>query len=433
MATKKIAANLDLLTNQLTNFAIENVENVDKLSTLDLTQKGRIVFCTDDHSLHLYNGSAWVKLAEGTDASSAVNALKLELDDTKVKLNGEGIAFKAGTGLSVTGDATNKNITYGISGLSFKEDNGKMNLMAGDSTTLASFETAKFIKDGMLKTVVGPYTATENGNWQVTVDSKTVTFSPVKKGSTYLGLVWDTNVNDNTDTFTTSLLDVSTLVDVYTAGDGLDLNDGKFSIKIGAQDEGFLTFDENGHLITEDIDRAISDAVADSKAVIDTSISAINTSIDSVKTDISNQGSTLASLSAKITDVEKAYETADDALLGTSSDDANTNTIYGVRNYATSVARLMGGFNFSKQVTNGTTLSLYANTTANATSNNASYMIDLASISVRNKAGERIEVEVKTLTASNTPAVALSWSGITPTASDPLTVNYRVILNQTGA
>lgn len=429
MATKKIAANLDLLTNQLTNFAIENV---DKLSTLDLTQKGRIVFCTDDHSLHLYNGSEWVKLAEGTDASSAVNALKLALDGTTVKLNGEGIAFKAGTGLSVTGDATNKNITYGISGLSFKEDNGKMSLMAGDNTTLASFDTAKFIKDGMLKTVVGPYTATENGNWQVTVDSKTVTFSPVKKGSTYLGLVWDTNVNDTTDTFTTSLLDVSTLVDVYTAGDGLELNDGKFSIKIGAQDEGFLYFDQGG-LATRGIDRAISDAVADSKAVIDTSIRAINTSIDSVKTDISNQGSTLASLTTKITDVEKAYKIADGALLGTSSDDANTNTIYGVRNYATSVARLMGGFNFSKQVTSGATLSLYANTTANATSNNASYMIDLASISVRNKAGERIEVEVKTLTASNTPAVALSWSGITPTASDPLTVNYRVILNQTGA
>lgn len=432
MATKKIAANLDLLTNQLTNFAIENVENVDKLSTLDLTQKGRIVFCTDDHSLHLYNGSAWVKLAEGTDASSAVNALKLELDGTKVKLNGEGIAFKAGTGLSVTGDATNKNITYGISGLSFKESDGKMNLMAGSSTTLASFDTAKFIKDGMLKTVVGPYTATENGNWQVTVDSKTVTFSPVKKGSTYLGLVWDTNVNDATDTFTTSLLDVSTLVDVYTAGDGLELKDGKFSIKIGEQDEGFLYFDQGG-LATRGIDRAISDAVADSKAVIDTSISAINTSIDSVKTDISNQGSALASLTTKITDVEKAYKIADGALLGTSSDDANTNTIYGVRNYATSVARLMGGFNFSKQVTSGTTLNLYANTTANATSNNASYMIDLASISVRNKAGERIEVEVITPTASNTPAVALSWSGITPTASDPLTVNYRVILNQTGA
>lgn len=429
MATKKIAANLDLLTNQLTNFAIENV---DKLSTPDLAQKGRIVFCTDDHSLHLNNGSEWVKLAEGTDASSAVNALKLALDGTTVKLNGEGIEFKAGTGLSVTGDADNKNITYGISGLSFKEDNGKMNLMAGDSTTLASFETAKFIKDGMLKTVVGPYTATENGNWQVTVDSKTVTFSPVKKGSTYLGLVWDTNVNDTTDTFTTSLLDVSTLVDVYTAGDGLELNGGKFSIKIGAQDEGFLYFDQGG-LATEGITAAIKTAVDDSKAEIETSIISINTSIDSVKEDISEQGSTLAALTTKITNVENDYKTADAALLGTDKDDANTNTIHGVRNYATSVARLMGGFNFRKQVTSGTTLSLYANTTANATSNNASYMIDLASISVRNKDGECIEVEVRTPTASNTPAVALSWSGITPTASDPLTVNYRVILNQTGA
>lgn len=464
MATKKIAANLNLLTNQLQNFAIENVS---ERSTPAPAQAGRIVFDTTDHALYLNNGSQWVKLAEGTDATAAINNLTLSLDGNEIKLsNGakqdlssilgfqktvvgnttinsstqKTLTFKGTNGIAVSATASGE-ITHTLSNFSFDttSEKNKVILKAGESE-LASFDSSSFVKDGMLKKVLGPHTATATGSWTATVEDgttpQTVNFGPVEKDHTYIGFVWDTNVNDTSDAFTAMALDVTTLVNIYSAGDGLDLDNGTFSVKLGGQDEGYLTTDGNGYLITQGITDKITTSVNKAKEALDASIEGLDTRLDTANTRITGaetaiqaQGQSLATLITRVTNVESAYEAGDTALLGASNDGTDKATIYGVRNYATNVARLMGGYNLSKPVTSGTTVKLYANPKSDGTTNTAGLMIDLASISVRVGNTNTYELEVETQKAED-GTVTLSWSGITPdTANNRFTVNYRVILS----
>lgn len=465
MATKKIAANLDLLTNQLQNFAIENVA---ARSTPAVAQAGRIVFDTTDHALYLNNGSEWVKLAEGTDATEAINALNLSLNGNKIKLsNGaeqdlssilgfqtakvgstainssaqKTLTFKGTNGITVSATASGE-ITHTLSGLSFDTASVKNTvILKANGNELARFDSSTFVKDGMLKTVLGPYKAPANGTWTVQVadgaSTKTVDFGAVKEGNTYIGFVWDTDVNDTSDTFTAMALDVSSLMNIYSAGNGLDLDkSGKFFVKLGGQDEGYLTFDGNGYLITDGINDKITASVKEAKDALDGSIGDLDKRLGLAENNIVGHAATLAGhttqikgLATSVTTVESAYAAGDKALLGDSSDDAKKNTIYGVRNYATNVARLMGGYYLSKLVISGNSVVLYANPDSTATTNVSGLTIDLASISVRVGDTNTYELEVETQRADD-GTVTLSWSGITPDTDDnKFVVNYRVILS----
>lgn len=159
-------------------------------------------------------------------------------------------------------------------------------------TLISSFSSVDFTKDGMIDKVIGPITPTwENvtdksavGNtppkevkWAVNADTGVEAFfalevpagylviGTVTLGNTYLGFIWNTNTDASKPdgavytekTFKASALDVSTLVDVYTAGDGLKLEGGKFSIKIGEQGEGFLSVD-SGSLKLSGVQDAIN-------------------------------------------------------------------------------------------------------------------------------------------------------------------------------
>ena len=53
--------------------------------------------------------------------------------------------------------------------------------------------------------------------------------------------MWETTTGEQTTT-----IDISDLIDVYTAGDGLELNNNIFSIKVDPNSSGMLTVSENG-------------------------------------------------------------------------------------------------------------------------------------------------------------------------------------------
>lgn len=129
----------------------------------------------------------------------------------------------------------------------------------GDKINGNGFDVSDFVKDGMLKAVVGPYTTTTSaaqGAWSVEVPwskdesgetvNKKVTFTGLAIGKTYLGFIWDTNTLSDDDDPQTTLLDVSTLVNIYTDGNGLDLTDGSFSIDIDTASDSFLSVGTDG-------------------------------------------------------------------------------------------------------------------------------------------------------------------------------------------
>lgn len=251
--------------------------------------------------------------------------------------------------------------------------------------TLSSISSADFTKDGMIEKVIGPVTPTwdnvenkamfggakhpeevywavdektgDEGFWAQELAKGWLSIGKVTLGHTYLGFIWNTNTDKgtigdnayNSDTFKASALDVSTLVDVYTNGDGLDLTEGTFSVKLG-DNEKYLTV-EVGALVTKGIDNAISDAANKAK-----------------------------------------------------------------------------GFNFTKKVTEGTSVNLYAGDNVDAVENNLSYTLNHGSIYVLDKDGYPIEVSVRVPKGPYTPAAFLEWQGITPTTDEPIYVHYRVVL-----
>lgn len=101
--------------------------------------------------------------------------------------------------------------------LEYNSDKKEIQLVVGKNDDKMTIDATPFIKDGMLHDV--DYDA----------DKKELVFQ------------WNTDAG-----ITEDRVPVDGLVDVYTAGNGLDLTDNKFSIKLDASGESFLTVGENG-------------------------------------------------------------------------------------------------------------------------------------------------------------------------------------------
>lgn len=99
-------------------------------------------------------------------------------------------------------------------------------LLGINNTLISSFSTADFVKDGMLS---GASVHTR------TTSSGTVTWNPVLPAGvteptgltdgTYLILIWNTDAGKSA-----TFVNVSTLVNLYSAGTGLSLNENTFSL-----------------------------------------------------------------------------------------------------------------------------------------------------------------------------------------------------------
>ena len=164
-----------------------------------------------------------LKLAEtqGNVVLSQENGLKAKIDlsafGVKGVAGGEKVISVSAEGLlsstlSLKYDSATKKINlYG---------NGK----AEDETNLiSSIDATAFIKDGMLDGSA-LYTATaETGT--VTINNKEYRLTGLIANHAYIVLVWNTDAAKNA-----MAIDVTSLIDTYTAGNGLSLDGHKFSV-----------------------------------------------------------------------------------------------------------------------------------------------------------------------------------------------------------
>lgn len=170
-----------------------------------------------------FNGVA--QTAIELDLSSFITSSELEdaLADIKVAendkvLKADGTTFSAELGL--------------------KHENGKISLTGVNGVVIAEFSDADFIADGVLEDV--SYNA----------DTKELTFT------------WNI---ENDGVKKTDVVNIADLIDTYSAGDGLDLTNTTFSIKLANDSESFLSVDANGLKlsgIAEAINNAISAAAS---------------------------------------------------------------------------------------------------------------------------------------------------------------------------
>lgn len=102
--------------------------------------------------------------------------------------------------------------------ISLKHENGMISLTGIDGQVIAEFSDADFVKDSVLEDV------------EYKAESQEIIFT------------WKT-VDGETKTDAVSVAD---FVQVYTAGNGLELNSNEFSVKIDGESENFLTVGANG-------------------------------------------------------------------------------------------------------------------------------------------------------------------------------------------
>ena len=117
--------------------------------------------------------------------------------------------------------------------LSYDSNAKKIHLKSGE-TSLGEVDATAFIKDGMLESAE---IATSNGT----------------KNGTFLKLTWNTDAGKDV-----TYVDVASLVDTYTAGNGINIADYKVSLKVKSGDK-YLEVTADG-LASKGIDEAISTA-----------------------------------------------------------------------------------------------------------------------------------------------------------------------------
>lgn len=116
------------------------------------------------------------------------------------------------------------------------------------------------VKSGKMLTVVAG-TGANDGKWMVTEENGSAVATQyeapagVTAAGQWMDLVVNTKGDTEAETDTHICFDVTKLVDVYTNGDGLNLSNGQFSIKLNATASG-LAVDGNGLTIGIDSSNA---------------------------------------------------------------------------------------------------------------------------------------------------------------------------------
>lgn len=240
-------------------------------------------------------------------ATAPTVGLKLDKASGNVTLSQSAAGLKASVQIpaaTVTGVATGDKV-LGLNGtllsstlnLKYNSTIKKIQLLGIKNAVIAEVDASDFIKDGMVNTV---------------------SFDPKSKALT---ITFNTDSGKETIT-----VDLSSLVDTYTAGNGIAIDKNAVSIKVDPTSEKFLSVDTAG---------------------------------------------------VKISGVQSAINAAKDAVVGEDTDTATSNTVHGAKAYAASLASNYATAAQGKKadsalqsITKGTDGS-YVTTTVGAKSNNS--------------------------------------------------------------
>ncbi len=223
--------------------------------------EGMMVVVNADHSIYVLTDVTKVGQAAGWkkigDASGDISSLQTQITANKTaidKLNGDentdgsvkktakGYADAAGESareyanglVKVDGVASGDNILLlgddkklsAVLSLGYSASTKKIYLYGHGGNEISSLDASAFIKDGMLEGSA-LYKATA-ATGKVTINTKEYSLSGLTVNHTYIVLVWNTDAAKDA-----MAIDVTTLIDTYTAGNGLKLSNNQFSIDTG--------------------------------------------------------------------------------------------------------------------------------------------------------------------------------------------------------
>ena len=224
-------------------------------------------------------------------------------------------------------------------------ENNRISLTGIDGKEIAGFDASVFVEDGVLQDVA------------YNVETRELTFT--------WNIVTGTDAEGNI-VYKTDVVNIADLVDTYTAGNGLNLADNEFSVKIDSASEDFLTVGANGLKLSgvqDAIDAAKEAAIddADGKLANKADASAVYTK-EEANALLANKANSADvytkdaadTLLADKADKTNVYTKEDaDALLADKADKATTLAGYGIADAYTAAQTDAAITNKIKEMTGG--------------------------------------------------------------------------------
>ena len=192
----------------LSDFLIASELPEDKNTTYSLTQEGMVLTLTpsegdaDTVTIDAYNKK---------EIDDKFAALPEDKDTTYSVAEGEKVLKLDGTAFSTV--------------LKLDYSDTKIKLLGKDNALVSEIDASAFVADGVLNDV----------DYDAENDKLIFTWNIIESTD-----------EDGTIHYKTVEVDVKDLVDVYTAGNGLELTENAFSVKLAEGSESFLTVDANG-------------------------------------------------------------------------------------------------------------------------------------------------------------------------------------------
>jgi hypothetical protein len=240
-----------LVTEQggkITTLETENITNQTNITNLQTEVSGHanrltaIETLNTEQSTQLSGLTTRVEAVEAhgtaiTNLTTTVNGHTQEISNIKSSINGLAIKSVSTSEKVLAADANGiLTTTLGLS--SYKNDEGKtyIKLTGIEGATVSEFDASEFVKDGM-------------------IDS--VSYDPSTKNMT---ITWNTAAGKDA-----TVIDMTGLVDTYTAGSGLQVTSNEFSVKLNTSSNNKLTVSENGLLVDISSDIAALESTIDNK------------------------------------------------------------------------------------------------------------------------------------------------------------------------
>ena len=196
--------------------------------------------------------------------------------DTNTEINNLRKEIETQINNTLTSANTHTNEEIAKLSIAYDSSTRKLQLKGNGGNLINEIDATAFVKDGMLNdTAVFTASATTQS---ITFGVKETITDPVPKSSNtheYSGLTSNRHYlafefkisSGESSSYNYEILDATSIIDVYNNGNGLELTDHTFSVKLAQGSENFLTVDGNGVKLSG-VKAAIDAAAASAKTEV---------------------------------------------------------------------------------------------------------------------------------------------------------------------
>lgn len=335
-------ADLDVADSVTTGSFVASVSETDgKIAVTKGAITGETITVTGnaDGSMTLeanIDGTTIVKDGTTKKLSVASSALTQYVGSNAVSVGAVSSDNKKTISLGI--NANDKVLSQSASGLlatltiGYDSTNKKIQLKGNNSTVVSEFDASAFVKDGMLADAQ-VFTATAKTQ-TVTFDDKTThEYTGLTVGHHYVAFEFNTTTSGTVTEYKYDILDATDIVDVYGAGNGLDLSGHTFSVKLDSSSDSYLTVGTSGIKLSG-VTSAISNEVTRAKAAEETNATNISNEVARAK---AAEETNATNISAEVTRA-KGVENTVIGGVGLNSDGSHKTTTGNYTSKATTIA-----------------------------------------------------------------------------------------------